>query len=421
MSYHNAENIIVKYAKTSYISNIIKLLTSTNPNKVLPTDSEFYNIEEKINNSKTAFTDNIDDCSTVALSSNPSSFASDESAEEYFSNHTYSFQPNKFIMQYVLGKGTFGTVVLAKYENKTYAVKKLPKYRMTHEDIEQIMLEKQILMQMDTPFALKFYGTCQTNDELYFVTEAIEYGDLFSVIYDSERLTHEECVFYGLCILMGLDFMHNKNIVYRDLKPENIMIDANGYPKIIDFGLAKQLPYMKLLEDGTTRKYSKCLTLCGTPEYIAPEIVCRKEYGTAVDIWAFGVILYEMICRRTPFLDDESDGDYMVKLLSNIVLAGKNGIVISRKIDKMTDGTTNARDLITQLLNGLETKRLGENNKPIQLLTHPYLLSTSICSEDLYNQTIVPPSIPSRYIGRDIDILEDVEEYTGDQERFKDF
>jgi len=420
MAYHNAENIVVKNAKNNYISNIIKLLTLTSPNKVLPTTNDFYDIEEKINNSKTEFTDN-DDCSTVALSSNPSSFSSDVSAEEHFINNTYSFIPNKFIMQSVLGKGSFGTVVLAKYETKMYAVKKLPKYRITRADFEQIMLEKQILMQMDTPFALRLYGTCQTNDELYFVTEALEYGDLFSIIYDGERLTHEECVFYGSCILMGLDFMHNKNIVYRDLKPENIMIDSNGYPKIIDFGLAKQLPYTKLLEDGTTRKHSKCHTLCGTPEYISPEIVTRKGYGTAVDIWAFGVLLYEMICRRTPFLEDEPEGDHMVKLLSNIVLCGKNGIIVSKKIDTMTDGTPNARNIITQLLSGDEFKRLGPNNTPIKLLSHPYFLSASIDSVDLYNQTIVPPSIPARYIGREIETLKDVDEYTGDQKIFKDF
>jgi serine/threonine protein kinase len=420
MAYQNTENIIVKFAKNNYISNIIKLLSLTSPNKVLPTDNEFYDMEKKINYSNIEYTDN-DDCSTVALSSNPSSFTSNESAEEYFSNKTYSFTPNKFVMQSVLGKGSFGTVVLAKYENKQYAVKKLPKHRIENGEFDQILVEKQILMQMDTPFALKLYGTCQTKNELYFVTEVLEHGDLFSVIYDGDRLSHGECVFYAACIVMALDFMYNKKIVYRDLKPENIMIGSNGYPKIIDFGLAKQLPYIKLSDDGTMRKYSKCYSLCGTPEYVAPEIILRKGYDTAVDIWAFGVLLYEMICRRTPFLDGEKNGDYIVNMFTNIVLCGKNGIEVSRKIDTKTDGTQNARNLMTQLLCGDATKRLGPNNAPAILLTHPYFLSTGICYDDLYNQSIEAPCIPSPYVGNDIDILKDVEEYQGDQDRFNDF
>jgi hypothetical protein len=223
MSQHNESNIILKFAKNNYISNIIKLIRTTKPNKVLPTYDEFYDIEKKINESNTEFTDN-EDCSTVALSSNPTSFSSDVSAEEYFSNKTYSFTPNNFIMQYVLGNGSFGTVVLAKYENNLYAVKKIPKFRITSGELDQIMLEKQILMQMNTPFALKLYGTCQTKNELYFVTEVLDHGDFFNAIYDGDKLTHEECVFYGAGIIMGIDFMHNKNVVYRDLKPENIMI-----------------------------------------------------------------------------------------------------------------------------------------------------------------------------------------------------
>jgi cGMP-dependent protein kinase len=220
---------------------------------------------------------------------------------------------------------------------------------------------------------------------------------------------------------MALDFIYNKKIVYRDLKPENIMIGSNGYPKIIDFGLAKQLPYIKLSEDGKMRKYSKCYSLCGTPEYVAPEIILRKGYDTTVDIWAFGVLLYEMICRRTPFLDGEKNGDYIVNMFTNIVLCGKNGIEISRKIDTKTDGTQNARNLITKLLCGDANKRLGPNNAPAILLSYPYFLSTGICYDDLYNQSIEAPCIPLPYVGYDIDTLPDVEEYQGDQDRFNDF
>lgn len=412
------DNIIVSFAKNNYISNIIKLLTLTTPNKVLPVN-DIYEIEDKLKNSKTEFTDS-DECSTVALSSNPSSFSSNESAEEYFSHNEYNFTPNKFKYISVLGSGSFGTVVLAEYDKHEYAIKKIPKHKIIKEDVDQIMLEKKLLMQMDDPFVLRLYGTFQTNNELCFVTEPLEHGELWQAIHDGNKLTHEERVFYGACIVLGLDFIHSKSIVYRDLKPENIMIASNGYPKIIDFGLAKQLPYLKRGEDGIMRSYTKCYTLCGTPEYVAPELILGKGYDCAADIWSLGVMIYEMIFRRTPFIDHINKTD-ITTLFTNIVLCGKNGILISKKTDQRTDGTPNARKLITQLLNGEKTERLGCNNTPRSLLNHPYFLSTKINVEDLYNQTIPAPIIQPLLIGSDLETLKDVEEYTGDQEMFKEF
>jgi len=413
------ETVVSKFNNKNYISNFLKLLTLTSPNRVLPVKEELYEMECKLNKNQTEFTDN-EDCSTVALSSNPSSFSSNESAEEYYSNKEYSFEPNKFKYISVLGSGSFGTVLLAQYESREYAIKKLPKNRITTEEFEQIMVEKKILMEMDNPFVLGLCGTFQTNNELCFVTEALEHGELWHAIHDGNKLTHEECVFYGACIVLGLDFIHSKNIVYRDLKPENIMIASNGCPKIIDFGLAKQLPYLKRGDDGFIRSYTKCYTLCGTPEYVAPEIILRNGYDGAIDVWALGVMLYEMIFRRTPFVDGKNEKDITV-ILTNIVLCGKNGIAISKKIDQRTDGTPNARNLITQLLNGDKIERLGKNNTINSLLNHPYFLSTNINFDDLYNQTIPAPIIQPLLIGRDIETLKDVEEYTGDQDIFKDF
>lgn len=283
------------------------------------------------------------------------------------------------------------------------------------------MMEKNLLMEMIDPFILRLFGTCQTNNELYFVTEALEHGDLFTAIYDGERLPHEACVFYGAGVILGLDFIHSKNIVYRDLKPENIMIAPNGYPKIIDFGLAKKVPYIKT-ENGVERVYTKCYTLCGTPEYVAPELILSKPYNGFVDIWALGVLLYEMIFRVTPFSEPVKNGDYVTKIFTNVVLSKKNGIILSTKIDKKTDGTSNARNLITQLLNGEPDERLGKSKRPESLLNHPYFLSTAINKNELYKQTIPAPIVQPQYVGRDIEPdMDIVEEYTGDQVIFKNF
>lgn len=424
MSCHNESDVSVKIQSQNYISHIIKLLTLTNRNnsKILPVEADFCDLEKKINDCDTAFTD-VDECSTVALSSNPSSFSSIESFGE---EDDSLYCPNNFKMVSVLGSGSFGTVYLAEYENQkkekhVYAVKRLMKTKIHESQMAQIMLEKQILMSISDPFILRLHGTCQTNDELYFVTEALEHGDLYSAIYCGDKLTHEETVFYAACIILGLDFIHSKKVVYRDLKPENIMIGPNGYLKIIDFGLAKQLPYMKLSEDKTLRKYTKCNTLCGTPEYVAPEIIMGNSYDGAVDIWALGVIVYEMITRRTPFMVKQKDADYITQMFTNIVLACKHGIDIDVKLDRKTDGTPNARNLITQLFNGKPERRVGRNKLPVSLLQHPYFTSLSMNPNDLYSQTYPAPILQPPFIGADIETAKAVEKYEGDQDIFKEF
>jgi serine/threonine protein kinase len=420
MDTQHANNLVLKFAKENYISHIIKLLKLTQPNKVLPVDNEFYEMEKKINASTGEFIDS-DECSTVGLSSNPSSFTSNESAEEYFSDKTYSFNPSRFKMISILGSGSFGIVLLAQYETEYYAVKKLPKHRITKGEMDQIMAEKDLLMQINSSFILRLFGTCQTKNELYFVTEVLENGDLFQAIYNEERLTHEEIVFYAAGIVLAINFMHNKDIVYRDLKPENIMIGSNGYPKIIDFGLAKKVPYTKIDSEGITRNYTKCYTLCGTPEYVAPEIILGSGYDKAVDLWSLGVLIYEMIYRTTPFIDKEKNEDRITKVLTNIVMCGKNGIDITTKIDKKTDGTPNARNLITQLLTGDKTVRLGGGNEPSALLDHPYFLSTFINYDNLKTQSYPAPLLQPEFVGRHIETEKKIEEYTGDQDMFKDF
>jgi len=395
---------------TDFVSNFIKLFVATSINKVLPVNEELYDIESKINKCNTAFTDNEDDddVSTLALTSNPSSFSSNESAEEYFKTAEYNFDVNKFEKISILGSGSFGTVFLSYYDKQLYAIKSILKNKINNNtEVAGIMSEKEILMEMNSPYIVKLYGTCQTKNELWFITEALENGDLYQAIYDGEKLSHEECVFYGAGIIMGINYIHSKNIAYRDLKPENIMISENGYPKIIDFGLSKK-----------TSNNNKCTTLCGTPEYASPEIILNDGHDNKVDIWAFGVVLYEMICRRTPFYNKNTD---FTQLFTNIIHCGKNGIDIPKKIDNKTDGTSNARNLISQLLSGNKETRLGHNNLPEVLLEHPYFLSTAMNKADLIEQTYIPPIFQPTYIGRDINTLRTYDDYSGDQTLFKNF
>lgn len=431
------DNIKLKFAKQSYISHIAKLLTLLQPNKIVPCDLE--NIDEKINNNKQKFTDDVDDdhtVTTVDITSNPSSFSSIESMDELCKLSDESFDVSKFELHSILGSGTFGTVFLAEYEHtyvstrecsvtksvsRQYALKSIPKHKMQDSELMDLMNEKQILSSMIHPFLLRFYGSCQTNDELYFVTETVECGELFHAIYDGDGgLSHADRVFYSACILLGIDYIHSKKVVFRDLKPENIMIGKNGYPKIIDFGLAKQLPYTKLSDDNIIRKYTKCHTLCGTPEYMAPEMILKKEYDYAVDLWAFGVLIYELIFMQTPFIDNKNTSDFST-MFSNILQSAKQGILISKKMDKKTDGTPNARNFVTQLLSGNAVERLGNAGSPRGLLQHPYFLSLSGCENELYSQTYTPPSFREPFAGRAIETRKGVKRYSGDQARFRDF
>jgi protein kinase A len=411
------------------VSRIMEILKLSYPKRVVPLNyDEINDAFDKLDKCNDVYTDDDDgETATMGLSSNPSSFSTVQSAEEYFETREYSFVPSKFKMLSLLGSGTFGKVFLGEYAHeeanigaRQYAVKCLSKSRVNDAEMTQILEEKAILKMMENPFVLRLHGTYQTDDALCFVTEVVDCGDLFSVIHGGERLPHEACRFYAACIAMGLDYIHSKKVTFRDLKPENIMIDSRGYPKIIDLGLAKQVPYIAPdAEDGIHRLYTRCFTLCGTPEYVAPETILRNGYNHLADVWAFGVLLYEIIARRTPFFDgDKKDGDYVTNLFTNIIIASKNGISLSKRIDRITDGTSNASDLITRLLSGDPKKRLTEA-ATASILKAPYF--SGVDTDALYKQTVEAPFLQDQFEGQPLETARADVPFVGDQELFVDF
>jgi len=208
----------------------------------------------------------------------------------------------------ILGAGTFGKVWLAtcNQSGEPYALKiQVKKQLIDYNQAEGAIREKNIMAKLDHPFIIKMVSYWKDENKLYILTKLYQGGELQSVIHTDSRdgIPEWAATFYAANILAALSHMHHRNIIYRDLKPENVLLDSEGYTVIVDLGFAK------IIKD-------KTYTFCGTPLYLAPEIIMQKGHGKGADHWSWGVLLYEMICGLTPFYDGIVD---QMGLFKNIV------------------------------------------------------------------------------------------------------
>lgn len=241
-----------------------------------------------------------------------------------------------------LGQGGFGDVklvyfVAAGVEKKPYALKCVQKCRIVQYGQQRhIMDEKNILLQMRSPFLLSLHMTFRDNKQVYLLTDAYLGGDLWRLLHARGPFPDTVARFYIGCVVEAFDYLHQRGIVYRDLKPENLMLDINGYLRLVDLGFAKKVPIG-----------NKTWTFCGTPEYIPPEVIANTGHTLSADYWSLGILVYELLTRKTPFRAKDD-----LTIYENI-LRGIHSVQFSYRVSRK------AEMLIKSLCRQEASERLG--------------------------------------------------------------
>lgn len=293
-----------------------------------------------------------------------------EKEREYFFCKKKTLEDFEFLK--VLGKGTFGKVILCreKSSSQLYAIKILKKTVIIAKDeVAHTLTENRVLQNTRHPFLTQLKYSFQTDDRLCFVMEYVNGGELFFHLSKERMFSESRTRFYGAEIISALGYLHEHNIVYRDLKLENLLLDKDGHIKIADFGLCKEEMYY-----GASTK-----TFCGTPEYLAPEVLEDNDYTRAVDWWGTGVVMYEMMCGRLPFYN--RDHEVLFEL------------ILMEEIRFPQNLSPNAKSLLSGFLMKNPKLRLGGSEADIKEITvHPFF--ETIHWQDLLEKKIQPPFKP---------------------------
>jgi protein kinase A len=273
-----------------------------------------------------------------------------------------------------LGTGSFGRVRLAQKRgtNDFYAMKILKKHQVLKlSQTDHVFSEFKILKTLSHPFVVSLEGFTQDKRCLYFCLELVQGGELFTYLRKVGKFPTSQVKAYAAQIVCMFEYMHSLDIIYRDLKPENLLIAPDGYLKLTDFGLAKAIR-------------GRTYTICGTPEYLAPEVLLSKGHGKPVDWWTLGIIIYEMSCGFDPFSDEDP------MMIYQKILRGK--VRFPRPFDSASRG------LIKHLLVGDLSKRYGNLKGGVNDIKHHRFFSGT------HWERLLQKSIPMAYLPKINDI-----------------
>ena len=284
---------------------------------------------------------------------------------------------------------------------------------------KNVCSEKDTMLLCNHPFVIKLYRTFQDKHSIYMLLELVQGGELWSLLYQSKALPRTRvgvggfepnaCKFYAACVVSAFEHIHGFGIAYRDLKPENLLLAANGYLKVVDFGFAKRLPYQK-----KGKVLHQTFTLCGTPEYLAPELVKQTGHNRGVDWWACGILIHELLHGETPFCDDNQH--QMFKM----IMQSKRYLKIDQRVEK------SGSDIISRLLEENAAVRFGTVRRGAEdVKDHPWF--GDIDWDRLESQELKPPFVPSLKSPLDTSMFDPydesdhVQQYKGDNEPFATF
>jgi len=274
-----------------------------------------------------------------------------------------------------LGIGGFGRVELVKCRGRpshTFALKCLKKQHIVEtQQQEHVFSERNIMMSCRNIFITRLYKTFKDRKYIYMLMEASLGGEVWTILRDKGWFDDSTTRFYLACVVHALEYLHNKGIIYRDLKPENLLLDTSGYVKMVDFGFSKKV------DQG-----SKTWTFCGTPEYVAPEIILNKGHDRAVDFWSLGCLMYELLTGTPPFTASDPMKVY------NIILKGFDQIDFPRHI------TRNAVAIMKKFCKDNPVERLGyQKDGILDIKKHKWFQGFDWSG--LLDRSLKPPILPS--------------------------
>ena len=293
----------------------------------------------------------------------------------------------------VLGRGTYGKVQLVKYKKngQLYAMKSMSKKLLEDSDqVGQIITEREILVRIRHPFLVGAHFTFQTDAKLYMVLDYVPGGELFGRLKDETTFPESRVRLYAAEIALGLGQLHSLGLIYRDLKPENILIDMKGHIRLTDFGLAKEVS-----------DNQKATTFCGTPEYLAPEMLQRQPYTKAVDWWSYGVLIFEMLNGLPPFYDENVNTMYRA--------------ILNDDIEFPSSMSSEAINFISRLLDRNPETRLGSSEKDVEeIKEHPFF--SGIDWKAVFDKKYEPEWIPPIADATDVSLFDG--QFTGETPAF---